>query len=525
MSRGPNNNTYGLPASCGDPLFEHQLYLESPGDDDLHVQFINGSGKIFYRVFGIPSGGGQPEELLACTGSNSLVNNERVQIARSYDHLVVSVTRDNVAIPFVDTTFIKVSAYDDLPTEGSGCTTPQRYVIGTCNPNAFVAGWAASQGFDVVNSLPFPELQNYVLVESSFPIETNGVPASLPEEIEQDTITYFIENDFTFSLPPSSTSPLTSTVGEQNYSLYNDLITNAFHTQCEDLQYRPEVASSNVSGTDTLIVAIVDSGVDPVHAATWNAHRYTGVNRPYLMTNSYGFDFITNTTNPIDSIGHGTGVAGVFLSGYRGQRPLALVHYKIFDANQGATYFGAVTAIYAAVVNGAEVINLSWGIPIEEPPQALTCAIDYAESRGVIVVTTAGNRTQNIDDIPQWPGAFARRDSFSNVITTNAYYRIGSSIELPNYSSWGPASVTLSAYGVANTAVMGTITGSTSMHGTSIAAPIVARHVATLRGNTPSNTPFPQATFYSMLQGSYPQLQTKEGGRLLPLGCPPPVRP
>ncbi|WP_420458372.1 S8 family serine peptidase [Neolewinella sp.] len=409
----------------------------------------------------------------------------------------------------------------------------QRMVIGSCNPNAFVGAWAREQGLTVVDSLPFPDVGGLVVVELPYGIDPNSEPPLIREKIKQDTINYFVEEDFLIRLTPRSLSPL-STVrsvqdGRQYYTITD---TVAFPAQyvgpatCEALQFRPGVAMPSTAGGDNIVVTVIDSGADTLlSSAVWDRHAYRGSSTPFVQSDGLGYDFINGDFSPDDQLGHGTAVAGAIVSNYRGSRPLTLVHYKIFNGYGEATYFGAITAIYAAVQNGSDIINLSWGIPTEETPLALQCAIDYANDQGVIVVTSAGNETANVDTDPQWPAAYAGQDTFPNLITVASYVDENDALSLASFSNFGAQSVTLAAYAAAEAPKLGaTATGSTVygtdvVYGTSISTPLVTRELATILSNLPPDDSTAIDHLLALLQQQLQADQTRNGGVLLPLQC------
>lgn len=137
------------------------------------------------------------------------------------------------------------------------------------------------------------------------------------------------------------------------------------------------------AGSQELLVAVVDSGVDATHP------DFTGRVRQ-------GYDFVDLDSNPSDPYGHGTHVAGIIAaSGDNGQGVAGLawrvgiLPVRVLDGN-GQGYFSDVIAgIRYAADQGADVINLSLGG--STAPQALQEAVDYAYSQGVIIVAAAGN--------------------------------------------------------------------------------------------------------------------------------------
>ena len=123
-----------------------------------------------------------------------------------------------------------------------------------------------------------------------------------------------------------------------------------------------------------------------------------------------GWNFVNNTPNIQDNNGHGTHVTGILAAAGNNGYGIAGVDWnaqimplKILGANGSGTTQAAVSAIYFAVNHGARVINASWGG--SQYSQAMLNAISYADSKGVVFVTAAGNNGLDNDTSPrQLPG-------------------------------------------------------------------------------------------------------------------------
>lgn len=179
-----------------------------------------------------------------------------------------------------------------------------------------------------------------------------------------------------------------------------------------------------------VVVAVIDSGVDYNHPELANR----------MWTNEeghYGYDFVNDDTDPIDDSGHGTHCAGIIAAegnnsiGITGVCPVAkIMAVKAF--NNVGLLSDAISAIYYAVDNGAEVLSCSWGV--DDPSPALAIAMQYADSFGVIALASIGN---NNEHALTYPGAisfvigvaatdsFDRKASFSNYTTFMSGFRVG----------------------------------------------------------------------------------------------------
>ncbi len=131
-------------------------------------------------------------------------------------------------------------------------------------------------------------------------------------------------------------------------------------------------------------VAVVDSGVDSAHP------DLAGQVLP-------GADFITGTEGAsIDPNGHGTHVAGTIAAlaangeGVAGVAPGAhILPVRVLGADGNGYMSDVANGIAYAADHGADVINLSVSATVQVA--AVTNAVAYARSKGVVVIAAAGN--------------------------------------------------------------------------------------------------------------------------------------
>ena len=177
--------------------------------------------------------------------------------------------------------------------------------------------------------------------------------------------------------------------------------------------------------TSAIIVAVLDTGVafdNAIFEFTAPAFSYQGKTYPALGTVAVPFasapelgassrfvaprDFIWNDTDPVDLAGHGThvsgtigqltnnglGVAGVAWNVRIMPVKVLAEHWDlIFDCPNVGTSSIVASGIRYAADNGARVINMSLGFDGPATLPAIEDAMNYAVSKGAVVVVAAGN--------------------------------------------------------------------------------------------------------------------------------------
>jgi subtilisin family serine protease len=147
-------------------------------------------------------------------------------------------------------------------------------------------------------------------------------------------------------------------------------------------------------------VCIIDSGIDGTHQEL--AGKVVD-STSFVTNDSTGRDLTKGYSAPgLDSVGHGSHVAGsVAARGIvmAGVAPRAsLMTAKVFAATGATSYANVVNAVAWCTDHGADVINMSLGgIAYVNNANGQLIAnyvqagMDYATSRGVVVVAAAGN--------------------------------------------------------------------------------------------------------------------------------------
>ena len=148
---------------------------------------------------------------------------------------------------------------------------------------------------------------------------------------------------------------------------------------------------------EPVLVAVVDSGVDYTHKDLTDAIQINDAGKE----DRYGYNFYQYTNgvrdpNPMDYFGHGTHIAGIIAAkpnngvGIAGIGTGAKILAVGFLDKEGRGYQSdAAIAIRYAADRGAKIINCSWGY--SQYNQLLREAVQYAQSKGCIVIASSGN--------------------------------------------------------------------------------------------------------------------------------------
>ncbi|MGG0256604.1 S8 family serine peptidase [Bacillus toyonensis] len=160
-------------------------------------------------------------------------------------------------------------------------------------------------------------------------------------------------------------------------------------------------------------VAVIDSGIDSTHP---------DLKKNYLK----GYDFINNDTNPEDTDGHGTHVAGIIAANgtMKGVAPDAsILAYRVFSDSEGGDSTTIIKAINQAIEDGADIINLSMGTELKGTDTPLNQVIQKAIAKNITVVTAAGN-----SGLKQW--------SINSLTSTPEAISVGNAKQQGIMQSW-----------------------------------------------------------------------------------------
>lgn len=139
-------------------------------------------------------------------------------------------------------------------------------------------------------------------------------------------------------------------------------------------------------GNSSVVIAIIDSGVDITHPD---------------LTLVAGWDYGVGDSNPMDDAtdaGHGTQAAGIAAAKANNNLGVigsaggcSIMPLKVADAAGGMSFTSIANAITHAADNGAKVISMSLGAQGISSDTTVDPAITYANNAGVVIFASSGN--------------------------------------------------------------------------------------------------------------------------------------
>lgn len=267
---------------------------------------------------------------------------------------------------------------------------------------------------------------------------------------------------------------------------------------------------TQAGGSSDVIVAVVDTGVDYTHpdlvANMWvnvNEIPNNGIDDDLngYVDDYRGYNSVANTDDVMDNYGHGTHVAGIVgmannnIGGIGIAYNCKIMAVKI--SSEGArlgTSAQVAAGIEYAYLNGADIINMSWGGEDESQIIRDICKTAYENA---LLVASAGNKKDPNedngyymgDDIkPNYPGAYP----FVVGVMASEVYSNFDTIKYSNveYETKAHGEYIKSTYPGGKYA---------SMSGTSMAAPVVSGIAALIRSMYPDKAAYTNKNLFSQL--------------------------
>ena len=266
---------------------------------------------------------------------------------------------------------------------------------------------------------------------------------------------------------------------------------NAFNWYKDALQLPNAWQSADTLGSEDVVVAVLDTGVNITHkefeGAIWEDEN-----------GNAGYNALNDSADVTDANGHGSNVAGIIAMrandfGYVGIAPKVKIMPVKVSASITMSDAAILKGLNYAVEHGADIINMSFGS--SRISDGMAVAYQRAATKAVLV-GAAGNNGYDAAYIPQYPaactgvigvmsyGSYRAEDrtnytinngelsSFSNFDKTGKYYQIAA----PGVEIAGPAHNSDTKFSFKT--------------GTSQATPIVAGTAALYLSLHPDATPY-----------------------------------
>ncbi|MEM9338474.1 MAG: S8 family serine peptidase [Bacteroidota bacterium] len=252
---------------------------------------------------------------------------------------------------------------------------------------------------------------------------------------------------------------------------------------------------SAAPASSKVVIAVIDDAVDLNHpdlaANLWDSGDAVGGGDDDgngFVDDTHGYDFGNNDGDPSTPssahatfFAHGTHVAGIANAVTNNNTGISALPYNVelmalkcaHDQSPTPGSFSilpVISGINYAAQNGADIINLSLGTPINF--KILETAIDYAHAQGAMVVAAAGNAGNSIAPYPA---------GFANAIAVAASDNNDLKAGFSNFGAW--VDVTAPGVGIYSTLPANSY-GFNS--GTSMACPLVASALALLKVHRPN---------------------------------------
>jgi subtilisin family serine protease len=271
------------------------------------------------------------------------------------------------------------------------------------------------------------------------------------------------------------------------------------------------------TGSDEVVVAVLDTGVDFTHADLrenmWfrpaDLSPYNDAQRGFI-DDVDGFDGTSSLPDPMDDNGHGTHCAGIIGAVGDNSEGIAGVNWRVkimplkFLGRWGSgNASDAIAAINYAIERknsgvNIRVISASWGSTRRS--KALEATIRAAGEAGILFVAAAGNDGSDNDRRPHYPSNY----DLPNVISVAALDRNDS---LASFSNYGVKTVHIAAPGKD---ILSTWIGNDyrEASGTSMATPFVSGVAALIIANEPNIT---MSQLRERLLDSVDKIETLDG--------------
>jgi len=188
-------------------------------------------------------------------------------------------------------------------------------------------------------------------------------------------------------------------------------------TQWNLRQIGMESAWAVTTGSTSVVVAIIDSGVDYLHPDLasrigYNLAELYGIPGVDDDLNGYvddvaGWNFADKNNIPAPGTDHGTHVAGIIGAVANNSIGIAgldwnclLFPVRVLNASGSGLTADIIQGVYYSSYMGCKVINMSLGGPPDADPTSYLLALNFARLNGSLVVAAMGNKNVGAPYLP-----------------------------------------------------------------------------------------------------------------------------
>lgn len=220
-------------------------------------------------------------------------------------------------------------------------------------------------------------------------------------------------------------------------------------------------AWQRTQGSKKGVIAVIDTGVDYLHPdlqkniwvnqAEAEGHDNVDDDKNGYVDDIYGWNFADDNNQPLDTVGHGTHVAGTIgavtdnSSGIAGVCPeIKIMSLKVQgEGDFEMDTFDIIEAVEYAKNKGVQILNCSFG---GDEFQASEYEVfqEFQDANHGLMICSAGNDSNNIDSAPVYPASY----DLSGIISVAASSKTSSSnYVLADFSNYGSTRVDVMAPG------------------------------------------------------------------------------
>lgn len=194
-----------------------------------------------------------------------------------------------------------------------------------------------------------------------------------------------------------------------------------------------------VDFNQSITIAVLDTGINYNYTGFSDSFLYNSKEEACIDNNSeelFGWNFVENNNNPFDNHPsmHGTVVSHMITSNLDSNNiSYQLLPVKVANENGNINYFDALCGFqYATKKRNIKIINMSFGW-YNQDYELLNKFINIVEDE-VLVICSAGNKSQNNDYLPHYPSSYESENILSVTGLSGNYDNI---INFPNGQGFG----------------------------------------------------------------------------------------